>query len=41
MEKNNNLDSLAAILAYDQVRAHEEFKLIEQLFSVIAGVPRL
>jgi hypothetical protein len=41
MEKNNNLDSLAAILAYDQVRSHEEYQLIEQLFKVIAGTPRL
>jgi len=41
MEKNNNLDSLAAILAYDQVRSHEEHQLIEQLFKVIAGTPRL
>jgi hypothetical protein len=41
MEKNNNLDSLADILAYDQVRAHEEHELIEQLFKVIAGTPRL
>jgi hypothetical protein len=41
MEKHNNLDTLASILAYDQVRSHEEMQLIEQLFKIIAGVPRL
>jgi hypothetical protein len=41
MEEYNNLDTLASIIAYSQIREHEEFKLIESLFKVIAGRPSL
>jgi hypothetical protein len=41
MEEHNNLDTLAAIIAYDQIRSHEEHQLIESLFKLIAGRPSL
>ncbi len=40
MEKNNNLDVLAHIIAFNQVREHDEYELIENLFKIIAKVPR-
>jgi hypothetical protein len=41
MEKDNNLDALAYVIVYNQIREHEEFDLIESLFKIIAGTPRL
>jgi hypothetical protein len=41
MECDNNLDILAKIIVYNQIRQHEEGELIESLFKVICGNPRL
>ncbi len=41
MENDNNLDTLAQILMYNQIREHEEFNEFETLLKIIAGVPRL
>lgn len=37
----NDVSTQASILAYDQVREHEEAKEFETLLKFIAGVPRL
>ncbi len=41
MEKNNDLDTLAKILAYDQIRSHEEFQMKEAELKVLCNRPGL
>jgi hypothetical protein len=41
MENDNNLDILAEIIVYNDIREYERHELIEALFKIIAGVPRL
>jgi hypothetical protein len=41
MQNNNDLDALAHIVAYNQIREYEDNELIESLFKLIAGNPKL
>ncbi len=37
MENNHNIWALAQILAYDQIRSHEEYEMKKAELEIVAG----